>query len=90
MLDPGQILPEYGSYLKIERAMSGNTVSSYLSDLSLFFEGTGLVPEEVTPDEMTKSISSAAASIRLLIEKFKEGNVTTSPIVRPAPAGAEA
>lgn len=46
--------------------------------------------EEVTPDEMTKSISSAAASIRLLIEKFKEGNVTTSPIVRPAPAGAEA
>ena len=64
MLDPGQILPEYGSYLKIERAMSGNTVSSYLSDLSLFFEGTGLVPEEVTPDDIAGYFSGRTISKR--------------------------
>ena len=52
MLSPGQIIPEYGSYLRIERAMSANTVSSYLSDLELFFAGTESAPEEVTADDI--------------------------------------
>ena len=57
MLSPGQIIPEYGSYLRIERAMSANTVSSYLSDLELFFAGTESVPEEVTADDIVAYFS---------------------------------
>ena len=52
MLKAEQIIPEFGSYLGIERSMSGNTVSAYLSDLTLFFESTGLDPENVRPDDI--------------------------------------
>ena len=57
MTDPGPIIREYGSYLKIERAMSDNTVSSYLSDVGLFFGKTGCVPELVTADDIVSYFS---------------------------------
>ena len=52
MLDSRQTVREFGSYLRIERSMSPGTVSAYLSDLHLFFESTGAVPEEVTSDDI--------------------------------------
>ena len=58
MLVPDQIIPEYGSYLRIERAMSDNTVSSYLSDITSFFGSTGLDPETVAPDDIITYFAS--------------------------------
>lgn len=58
MLVPDQIIPEYGSYLRIERAMSDNTVSSYLSDITCFFGSTGLDPETVAPDDIITYFAS--------------------------------
>ena len=58
MLVPAEIIPEFGSYLKIERSMAENTVSSYLSDIALFFESTGSSPESVTPDDIVRYFSS--------------------------------
>ncbi len=58
MLIPEQIIPEYGSYLRIERAMSDNTVSSYLSDVRHFFEAVECGPEAVTSDDIVSYFSS--------------------------------
>ena len=58
MLVPEQIIPEYGSYLRIERAMSDNTVSSYLSDVRHFFEAVECGPEAVTSDDIVSYFSS--------------------------------
>lgn len=58
MLVPEQIIPEYGSYLRIERAMSDNTVSSYLSDVRHFFEAVECSPEAVTSDDIVSYFSS--------------------------------
>ena len=58
MLVPEQIIPEYGSYLRIERAMSDNTVSSYLSDVRHFFEAVECGPESVTSDDIVSYFSS--------------------------------
>ena len=57
MLSPRQIIPEYGSYLRIERSMSENTVSSYVSDLSLFFDHAGKAPEEISADDIVAYFS---------------------------------
>lgn len=46
------LLHNYGYYLKIECAMSPNTVTSYISDLSLFFAAAGKEPEDVTPEDI--------------------------------------
>lgn len=51
------IISEYRIYLKIERAMSPNTVASYCSDVEKFFEGTELRPEDVTPEAIMDYLS---------------------------------
>lgn len=43
---------EYEYYLKIECAMSPNTVASYISDLSLFFDSAGKEPEDIVPEDI--------------------------------------
>ncbi len=43
---------DYRYYLKIECAMSPNTVASYISDLSLFFETVGKNPEDIVPEDI--------------------------------------
>ncbi len=48
---PGQ-LDEYKYYLKIECAMSPNTVSSYISDLAIFFKAVGKDPEDVSSEDI--------------------------------------
>ena len=46
------MLKDYRTYLKIERAMSPNTVASYCSDVEKFLEGTELDPRAVTPESV--------------------------------------
>ena len=46
------ILKDFEYYLKIERAMSQNTVASYCSDISKFLEDLECRPEKVGPDEI--------------------------------------
>ena len=52
------ILKDFEYYLKIERAMSQNTVASYCSDISKFLESLGCRPEDAGPDEIMAHISS--------------------------------
>lgn len=54
MLVPERIIPEYGSYLKIERAMSENTVSAYVSDLTLFFGNIRKAPADISADDIVE------------------------------------
>lgn len=51
---------EYGYYLKIECAMSPNTVASYISDLRKFFEAVGKKAEEVVPEDVINYFAETA------------------------------
>lgn len=48
----GKIISDYSDYLRIERAMSPNTVASYVSDLQEFFDIMSLQPAEVASDDI--------------------------------------
>lgn len=45
-------LKDYEYYLKIECAMSPNTVASYISDLTAFFSAVGKEPKDVVPEDI--------------------------------------
>lgn len=45
-------LKDYEYYLKIECAMSPNTVASYISDLTAFFSAVGKDPKDVVPEDI--------------------------------------
>ena len=47
-----RLFKDYAYYLKIERGLSPNTVAGYLSDISLFFEESGLEPASVAPADI--------------------------------------
>lgn len=49
---PKQVLRDYNYYLRMERAMSRNTVSSYCSDVEKFLEYYGKDPVSVTPEDI--------------------------------------
>ena len=53
-----KILKDYGNYLKIERAMSQNTVASYCSDVSAFLKTVPCSAELVKPEDIEAYISS--------------------------------
>lgn len=53
-----RILQEYSYYLKIERALSPNTVVSYSSDLNEFFAAVSAEPAEVTSGEIVAYLES--------------------------------
>lgn len=57
-----KILSDYSYYLRIERAMSPNTVEAYSSDLESFFSCVQVPPAEVTTQEI---LDYLAASDRL-------------------------
>lgn len=46
-------LRDYRNYLKIERAMSQNTVTSYCSDVRKFLDAAGKQPEEIMSSDIT-------------------------------------
>ena len=47
-----KILSDYSYYLKIERAMSPNTVTSYSTDIREFFDATTALPADVTTQDI--------------------------------------
>ncbi len=53
-----RILQDYSSYLKIERAMSPNTVASYSSDVKEFFSVVSTPPSDVSTQEILDFLSS--------------------------------
>ena len=52
------LLPDYESYLLIERAMSRNTVASYCSDVEKFLSWVDMAPEKVTSDDVAAYLAS--------------------------------
>ena len=53
-----RILQDYTSYLKIERAMSPNTVASYSSDVREFFSAVKTSPADVATNDILDYLSS--------------------------------
>ncbi|MDD2595032.1 MAG: site-specific tyrosine recombinase XerD [Bacteroidales bacterium] len=55
-------LSDFKSYLKLERSLSANTISSYLSDCSKLFDYLGSIdvtaPEDATTDNLSDFLSS--------------------------------
>lgn len=53
-----RLLKDYSDYLRIERAMSPNTVASYCSDVSAFLEAAGQPAESCGPDTVVDYLAS--------------------------------
>lgn len=53
-----KILSDYSYYLKIERAMSPNTVASYSTDIREFFEVVPTLPSEVSTKDITDYLAA--------------------------------
>lgn len=53
-----RLLKDYSDYLRIERAMSPNTVASYCSDVSAFLEASGQPAESCGPDAIVDYLAS--------------------------------
>lgn len=54
-------LKDYEYYLKIECAMSPNTVASYISDLTAFFSTVGKDPKDVVPEDIISYFAETTA-----------------------------
>ena len=54
-------LKDYEYYLKIECAMSPNTVASYISDLTAFFSAVGKDPKDVAPEDIISYFAETTA-----------------------------
>lgn len=54
-------LKDYEYYLKIECAMSPNTVASYISDLTAFFSAVGKEPKDVAPEDIISYFAETTA-----------------------------
>ncbi len=59
-------LSEYKFYLKVERSLSPNTASAYLSDLQEFFDATGADPLSVDKDAVVEYLSGRKISDKSL------------------------
>ena len=53
-----KLLTDYEYYLRMERAMSPNTVASYCSDIQKFLSVSGVDADKVLPDDILQYISS--------------------------------
>ncbi|MBR4478754.1 MAG: tyrosine recombinase XerD [Bacteroidales bacterium] len=58
-----RLFKDYAYYLKIERGLSPNTVAGYLSDISLFFEESGLDPASVAPADIVDYLSERSDTL---------------------------
>ena len=63
-MDNGRLIRDFEYYLKIERAMSPNTVASYSSDVSKFFESCQISAASVPAEEIIGYLSSLTVSKR--------------------------
>lgn len=85
------LLKDYEFYLRIERAMSRNTVASYCSDVRKFLSFIDVRPDQVGPDDVTEYLASLymlseRSQARLLSAlrnfydwMFMEGAVSANP-----------
>ena len=85
------LLKDYEFYLRIERAMSRNTVASYCSDVRKFLSFIDVRPDQVSPDDVTEYLASLymlseRSQARLLSAlrnfydwMFMEGAVSANP-----------
>ena len=55
---PARILTDYEYYLRMERAMSPNTVASYCSDVEKFLIWADVAPEKVQPENLLDYLST--------------------------------
>ena len=86
-----RLLKDYESYLRIERAMSRNTVASYCSDVRKFLAAVPSQPEYVAPEDIEQYLSglslvskrSQARFLSSLRSFFNwlvlEGSITDNP-----------
>ena len=51
------LLKDYANYLRIERAMSRNTVASYCSDVAKFLESKPFTVSDMTPEDISQYLS---------------------------------
>ena len=59
-----RLLADYAYYLKVERAMSPNTVAAYMSDLQEFFLACDVPPKDVSREDIISFLASRAFSTR--------------------------
>lgn len=86
-----RLLKDYSDYLRIERAMSPNTVASYCSDVSAFLEACGQPAESCGPDAIVdylatrsdlqdRSLSRLVSALRSFFNyMIMEGMITENP-----------
>lgn len=58
-----RLFKDYAYYLKIERGLSPNTVAGYCSDITLFFEESGLEPEAVAAADIVDYLSARSETL---------------------------
>ena len=58
-----RFLADYSYYLRIERRMSPNTVSAYVSDISSFLDSTGLDAKSVNSGDIVDYVASRGQSL---------------------------
>jgi integrase/recombinase XerD len=58
-----RLFKDYAYYLKIERGLSPNTVAGYVSDVSLFFEESGLEPASVRSADIVGYLSARSDTL---------------------------
>ena len=54
-----KILSDYSYYLRIERAMSPNTVEAYTSDIEAFFDRVGIEPAQVSSKDILDYLTAS-------------------------------
>ena len=59
-----RLLADYAYYLKVERAMSPNTVAAYMSDLQEFFLACDVPPKDVSREDIISFLAGRAFSTR--------------------------
>lgn len=64
-----RLLEEFGYYLKIERAMSPNTVASYCSDVNLFLESADVLPEDVSAEDIVNYFATRTAGDDIIAKR---------------------
>ena len=58
-----RLFKDYAYYLRIERGLSPNTVAGYVSDVSLFFEESGLEPASVRSADIVGYLSARSDTL---------------------------
>ena len=69
-----KIIKDYSYYLRIERAMSPNTVSSYSSDVKAFFDAVPSEPSQVVTGDVSDYLES-----RGTLSKRSQARLLSSP-----------